>query len=204
MYDQRGREVAMRNSDGEYVDSKGHVRATSRESSRASTRYSYTTVPENRADILGPVNDPDQSYFSSRSARLSSSEPGRIAPSSTRQQTITGSLQYPEGFPRETSGLRPQSVAGHAADPEDPKGRGYDQSRIPFPHGSVIRSRYKAYKDTDEVYKNSLQDYKDQRFLNAGTVNTVGGRMAEKLQYTSQGHQVMSDYAHTANMAGLT
>lgn len=204
MYDLRGREVAMRNSNRDYVDSNGHVRATSRESSRASTRYSYTTAPENKADILGPVTDPDQSYFSSRSARLSSSKPGRTAPSSTRTQTVTGSLQYPEGFPRETSGLRPQSAAGNPANPENPEGHGYDQSRIPFPHGSPIRSRYKAYKDTDEAYKNSFQDYKDQRVHNAGTIGTVGGKMSEKLQYTQQGHQVMSDYAHTANMAGLT
>jgi len=205
MYDMRGRLYATRNTHGEYVNPDDNVRASSRPSSRASTRFSYMTAPEDRGDMLGPVTDPCQSYYSSRDARLSSSEPGRIRPSSTKLQTTQGSMQYPGGVPKERIGLRPQSAAGYAATPENPWGKGYEQCRTPFPHLSPIRSDYKAYKESGEDYANRLQDYDDKATLNATTSNNfVGGTMKGSARYTQDGHEIMVDYAHAANMAGLT
>ena len=201
--------MATRNSNGEYIDYEGRIRATSRASSRASTRYSYDTAPDERRDVLGPVSDPRQLYYSSDITKLSSSEPGRRPPSATRTQTTTGSIQYPDGFPIETSGLRPQSATGYGATPEEPVGEGYVLARIPFRHQSPMRSRYKEYKKTDKDYAASVALYEEQAKIHATTINPVGGGMRGKdekgrpYRYDVQGHQAMMDSAHSANMAGL-
>jgi len=80
MYDTEDRLIATRDSSGRYIDKRGNVRAL------ANTVYSSPSEQNLAYENYGR-----------EASQLSSSAPGRRAPSHIQERSTSGSVHYPDG-----------------------------------------------------------------------------------------------------------